>query len=330
MQNPIHICTNFPRFPATWNAATGEFGSAQVVQNFDELLMGLGKANLVIINGDADLTLKLCRHFWLHPSSRKPLVAADIVLRRPETLKQRMAAMVKKKLLSRVDHFINYFHGSAGYAKYYGIRTANSSFVHFKPNLRYRYEPGKFREGEYVLCFGRSQRDYDTFFAAMEKLPYPAAIPKPNYRDFEIHCSRFTRRMADLPKNVKVLDDDGTQDSMIRILEGAKVVALPILASSMNASGIGVYLNAMLLRKCVVISETPGAVDILTSQALFVRPEDPDALARMIQKAWQDDELRNTTAELGQKHALSLGGEPELRQRTLDAAIRWYSSRSLR
>ncbi len=330
MQPPIPICTNFPRFPATWTAATGETGTAEVVRTFPELLAGLPRAALVLINGDADLTLQLCRHFWLHPSQRKPLVSADIVLRRPETWKQRAAALVKKTLLTRVDHFINYFHGSEGYARYYGIRAGNSSFVHFKPNLRYRYEPSKFREGEYVLCFGRSQRDYDTFFAAMEKLPYPAAVPKPNYREFEIHCSRFTRRPEDLPKNVTLLDDDGSQDSMIRILEGAKVVALPILASSMNASGIGVYLNAMLLRKCVVISRTPGAADVLTSQALFVPPEDAGALAEGIRKAWTDVALRESTAEAGHRHALSLGGEPELRQRTLDAAIAWYASRGLR
>lgn len=327
MHKPIHICTNFPRFPSEWKASTGESGTAQVVKNAGEMIANLARADLVLVNGDVSMTLQVCRQYWLSPWKRKPLVAADLVLRRPETLQQRLAARAKKTLLSRVDHFLNYFHGSEGYANFYGIHSGNSSFVHFKPNLRYRYEPEAFPEGEYVLCFGRSQRDYDTFFDAMERLPYPAAIPRPNFQDFAIHCSRFTRKLTDLPKHVRLLDDDGSQESMIRILEGAKVVALPILESSMNASGIGVYLNAMLLRRCVVISATPGAADILTDQAVLVPPADSGALAGAIERVWTDNEFRLATAERGHRHALSLGGEPELRQRTLDAAIRWYASR---
>lgn len=324
---PIHICTNFPRFPATWSVATGESGTARVTASFEELAGALPSADLVLINGDVSLALKLCRHYLLHPGSRRPTVAADLVLRRPSSAAGYGAALVKRFLLGRVDHFIHYFKQLDGYERLYGIGPARSSFIHFKPNLRYRYDPAALVEGDYVLCFGRSQRDYDTFFAAMEQLPYPGAVPRPNLDDLRVHCSRFTRRLDQLPPNVRLLDDDGSQESMIRIIENARLVALPILASTMAASGIGVYLNSMLLGKCVIISSTPGASDILTDQALFVPPEDPAALAARIREAWEDGELRRKTAEAGRQHALSLGGEPELRQRTLERAVAWYRTR---
>jgi glycosyltransferase involved in cell wall biosynthesis len=320
----MHICTNFPRFPETWSVESGERGTARVVKGIRELLRELPSADLVLINGDVELALALAKHYFLHPGSKRPTVAADLVLRRPSGARGAAAAWVKKLLFGQIDHFIHYFRELHGYERFYGIGPARSSFVHFKPNLRYRYEPEKAVEGEYVLCFGRSQRDYDTFFEAMEKLPYPGAAPRPKPAELKEHCSRWTRPLDKLPANVRLLDDDGSQESMIGILENARLVALPILASTMAASGIGVYLNSMLLGKCVIISATPGAADILTDQALFVPPEDAEALATRIREAWENGELRKRTAEAGRQHALSLGGEPELRQRTLEEALAWY------
>jgi glycosyltransferase involved in cell wall biosynthesis len=77
----------------------------------------------------------------------------------------------------------------------------------------------------------------------------------------------------------------------------------------------------MLMEKCVVISEGPAASDVLKDEALMVPPEDPDALANMIRRVWEDDDLRCRTARAGRRYSESCGGEPELRQRVLDRAI---------
>jgi glycosyltransferase involved in cell wall biosynthesis len=329
MAGEIHICTNLPRFPEKWTLDSGECGTAQVLNSYEEFAANLQKADLLLVNGDPALVMKLARLFLLNPKLKKPLVALDLVFRRPETFRMKVAALVKRYLLNQVDHFIHYFRDTSGYARYYGITTERSSFVHFKPNLRYRYEPQRNGEGRYVLCFGRSQRDYDLFFEAMAQLPFPAAIPRPKFEELRTHCSKFTYRLADLPKNVSVLEDDGSQEAMIGMLEEAKLVALPILPASINASGIGVYLNSMLLGRCVIISQTTGAADVLTEEALLVAPNDVGALRDMIRRAWEDDELRRRTAEAGRRHALSLGGEPELRQRVLEQAMAWYRGRSM-
>jgi|SRR5271165_2619413 len=323
----LRILTNFERFPSEWSVSGGQTGTSEYTKNPDDFRAKAGEADLFLINCDVELVYGLARARLRNQAGRVPLVAVDLVLRRPLTLQSRLAAAGKKILLARVDHFINYFRESEGYSRFFGITPARSSWTHFKPNLRYRYEPPETKEGTYVLCFGRSLRDYDTFFRAMALLPYPAAIPTPDLVGLRANGSRFTYSLEQLPKNVALLEDDGSQAKQIEILEGARVVALPILASSLLA-GISVYLNAMLLKKCVIISEGPGVSDMLTpDQAIQVPPERPGALAEAIRRVWEDDGLRRKTAAAGHAHALSLGGEPELFQRILELTTNWYGRR---
>ena len=317
------ILTNFERFPETWQAVGGETGQAQVVRTLSEFIKGSSDADLLIINGDIPLVLKLSGFFLLFPFLRKPLIAVDLVLRRPERSKTgNVGRVVKKLLFGRVDHFIHYFKDLSSYERFFGIGPDRSSFVPFKPNIRYRHEVQPNSEGDYVLCFGRSLRDYDTFFDAMEKVALPGAVPQPDFAGLKRHDSRFTRSLSDLPKNVRLLEDDGSSDSLVKIIAGARIVVLPILKVSLLA-GIGTYLNAMYMRKCVIVSEGPGCSDVLSNQALFVPPEDPQALADVIQRVWEDDRLRESTAQAGYSYALELGGEPELRQRILENAMAW-------
>jgi glycosyltransferase involved in cell wall biosynthesis len=321
----MRILTNLERFPLNWQVSTGERGTACVASNFKEIIRMLPEASLILINCDVSLIYQLCSHFLKAAVRGKPIVAVDLVLRQPEGFSSHIATAGKKFMLSRVAHFINYFKVSEGYSKYYGITPERSSFVHFKPNIRYRYDPETHRDGDYILCFGKSRRDYDTFFRASAKIPYPCAILQPNLAELRRHGSRFTFPLENLPSNVKILPDDGTEQSMIRAIDDAKVVALPIVKQNMLA-GISVYLNAMYLHKCVIITEGAGASDVLTDEALFVPPEDVDELARAMCLSWEDDLLRSATAEKAYRHAVSLGGEPELHGRILEATIRWLRS----
>lgn len=321
------IVTNFDRFPSRWTSATGDSGTAQTAKTFGDFVKASRTADLLMINCDVALALRLCALFLVCPWLRKPMVAVDLVLRRPKTFRAKASGLLKKFLLRRVDLFVHYFHDITGYERYYGIGADRSVFVPFKPNIRYRVDVTPDSEGRYILCLGRSMRDYDTFFKAVEKLPWPAAVPSPDFDQLAIHESRFSFALDQLPRNVEILADDGSLDSMVRILESARLVVLPILKASLCASGVSTYLNAMLMRKCVVLSEGPGASDVLTDQALICSSEDTDALATLIRMAWEDDVLRDHTAEAGYRYALSLGGEPELRQRVIDVSCRYFSGR---
>ena len=317
------ILTNFMRFPENWTASSGLSGQALMFQKAGDFLRHSRQADLVIVNCDVDLILKLCVLYLLFPWLRRPILGHDIVLRRPMTVRTRFVTVFKRALLRRVDHFSLHFTNLEGYQRYWGIGPDRASYLPSKPNIRYRYEYKVGPEGEYVLCFGRSERDYDTFFRAMEQMPdLPGAIPPPDFEQFQKHATRFSRSLDALPKNVRVLEDDGSVESLIHIVEKARLVILPIVSSRIAPSGIGTYLNAMLMGKCVITSHGVATTDVLThGEALLVDPEDPGALAAMIRRAWNDDALRLQTAETGRRYSESCGGEPELRQRVLDRAL---------
>jgi glycosyltransferase involved in cell wall biosynthesis len=318
------ILTNADALPATWTAANGAQGRTVIAGTFFEALRNLRRCDLVLINSDPRLLLKLSALFTAMPWVRRPLLACVTVLRKPETLAARLLLAPKRFLLSGVDHFLHHFTDLSGYEKYFAIGAGRSSFVPFKPNLRYRCSAGPSPDGEYVLCMGHSLRDYDTFFDAVERLPYPAAIPEPDPVALRRHGSRFTRAIDQLPPQVRRLPHNPANSaSQVEILSGARLVVVPLLRSCLVQAGTP--YNAMLLGKCVIVTEGPATHGLFTDEVLTVPPEDPRALAEVIDRAWKDNQLREKTAAAGYRLALAMGGEPELAQRMIDAAAAWYA-----
>jgi len=321
------IVHNFRAFPEQWQTAAGRQGtSIHAGQRADAFLEHRRNPEAVfVVNGSVALVMELAARMF--GGARRPLVAVDLVLREPEDLAARLELPVKKALLSRVDRFIHYFRDLRGLTRVYGIRPEHSSYVPFKVNLADRHALAPDPEGEYVLCFGRSMRDFDTFLTAMEMLPdIPGALTRPDPQAFAAHHARFTRPIAEIPANVRILDDDRTEESEICILRNARLVVLPILAKSLVASGISTCLNAMFFGKCVIGSEGPGMSDIFTSEILTFPPENAPRLAEMIRRAWDDSGLRRATAAAGRGFALQAGAEPELYQRIIDEVALRFSS----
>src|SRR6516165_1742587 len=209
------IVTNFERFPETWQAANGMRGNSIPASRPGEFWSKRDSGTVWLVNCDTPLTLQLAARKLVFARAI-PLIAADLVLRIPAG-SACLSAPLKRFLLSRVDHFIHYFRDLSGFERYFGIGADRSSFVPFKVNLADHYRVDPTPEGEYVLCLGRSMRDFDTFLDAVERLPYPAAITTPAPDLFARHGARFTRRLDALPKNVRVLDDDGSDAAMMRI-----------------------------------------------------------------------------------------------------------------
>lgn len=280
---------------------------------------------ILLANCDPRLTFSLAGSLWFQRSPA--LISVDLVLRRPSTLPSRAALPLRRALMRRVDHHIHFFRDVSGLAEVWGIGPEKSSFVPFKPNLPPQPDMTSSVQGDYILCFGRSLRDFDTFFDAVEGLPYPAAIAEPNLEHLKAHGARFTRPIDRLPGNVQLLPDDNTMEAQVRMLRSARIVVLPVLKSSIVASGISTCLNAMLFGRCVIGSQGPGMSDIFTDEVLTCPPEDPEALAGIIRRAWEDGELRNRTAESGYRYARALGGEPELYQRIIDNVGEWCTIR---
>lgn len=324
------IVHNFRAFPEKWQSATGQQGTS-IYAGANAAAYLEHRRNpeaFFVVNGNVAVVMELAARMFA--GVQRPLIAVDLVLREPEDFASRVALPVKKALLGRVDRFIHYFRDLRGLTRVYGIGPEHSSYVPFKVNLADRHALAPEPEGEYVLCFGRSMRDFDTFLTAMEALPdIPAAITRPDPRVFAAHHARFTRPISAIPKNVCVLEDDRTEESEIRILRNAKLVVLPILARSLVASGISTCLNALFLEKCVIGSAGPGMSDIFTSEILIFPPEDAKRMAETIRRAWDDSALRRATAAAGRQYALQAGGEPELYQRIIDEITRWEQNHPL-
>lgn len=313
------IVTNAPRFPAVFTNSRGVQGRSAQAHTVAEFLKYAGEPGVVFaVNCDPALVFGLSAALFFRSKPR--LVAVDIVLRRPNSLKSRVLLLVRKQLLRRVDQFIHLFRDVRGLTEVWGVPAERSTFVPFKPNLPVPTDGlENHRAGRYILCFGRSLRDYDTFFDAVAKLPYPAAIPHPNPAHLRAHGARFTREIPELPPNVELIPDDQSDEAQRRILQDARLVVLPVLKTSMVASGISTCLNAMVYGRCVIGSEGPGMSDIFEEEVLTCPPENAAALAGVIRRAWEDDALRNRTAAAGERYARALGGEREFYQRVIDA-----------
>ena len=329
------IITNFRDFPQEWTSDAGISGKSKRADTAGDFLKSSNLPDaLFVVNCNPRLTLQLAAaKIRSLGRNQVPLVSVDLVLRSPATVPQKALLKVKKQLFKQIDLYIHYFRDWDRYAKTFGIPLERNAFVPFKVNLK--VNPGNHQaksaiksDGEYILCFGRSMRDYDTFFSAMEQLSYPGAIATPDIEQLRSHHARFTRPLDGLPVNTRVIEDNASEQSQIDILSGAKIVVLPILKASLVASGISTCLNAMYLGKCVIGSQGPGMSDIFAREIIAVPPEDPAALAAAIRRVWEDDSLRIQTAEAGHRYALEAGGEAALYQRIIDKTVLWYREKN--
>ena len=291
-------------------------------ETWQEFQRQFAAVDLIVIECRNTLIFKTAGYFLLFPWRRKPLVAVDLVLRKPLRIRHRMSALIKRILLGRVDHFIHFFRDISGYTKYFGISRARSSYVPFKANIQDSPTSTSHVPEEYVLSVGVSLRDYDTFIRAVAELPYPAAIPEYSFDNFEGRDASFRWTRENLPLNLRLLPDSGNPQDLVEGLRGARLVVIPTRPDSLCASGLSSYLSAMYLGKCVISTSGPGASDLLTDQALLVPPHDVAALRETIRRAWEDEALRKRTAESGRRYAVSLGGERELFQRVYQQCFR--------
>jgi glycosyltransferase involved in cell wall biosynthesis len=280
------------------------------------------RADLVILNTEERILMLYCAWQCLWPWSRAKLVSVDLILRTPRSRRARLKAVIEKMLLKRVHRFILYFKELGGYERFYGIAADRALYVPFKVNAweKIRAWPADPRGGNYVLCAGRTLRDVRSFVAALERAGCPGVLLQ---QQPEILAAHGTEAWSgELPPNLKlIIDDGGGEEAFIEYLAQARVVVIPRFRHDIAASGIGTYLAAMALKRCVIISQGPGADDVLTDQAIIVPPEDVDRLAEQITRVWGDDALRAELASRGQQYACSLQGEERLHADLLRASV---------
>jgi hypothetical protein len=102
----VRILTNFTNSPEFIELPAG--GQAQILraETWHEFRALCSSVELIVLDCQDFLIYKLAAYFLIFPRKRIPIIAVDLVLRKPQGFRHRITAVVKRALLSRVDHFI--------------------------------------------------------------------------------------------------------------------------------------------------------------------------------------------------------------------------------
>jgi glycosyltransferase involved in cell wall biosynthesis len=288
------------------------------------------QSDLVILNIDQERLMLASLLRLIVPSARFRLVSVDLILRTPRTVIGCLKAFFKRICLSRVDCFILYFKNVQGYRRYYDIGPDRAVYVPFKVNgwELITARPRGTADGDYVLCAGRTLRDIETFVEAMKRAGCPGVLLQQRRELLDAHGTAAWS--GELPPNLKlVVDDSDRLEDFIDFIAKARLVVIPRFKYDIAPTGISTYLVAMALNKCVIISEGPGAGDVLEDQAIIVPPEHPEKLAEEIKNLWNDEDRRARVAARGYEYAMSLGGHERLLSDILRTSIELVCAENL-
>ena len=251
--------------------------------------------------------------FSVLPATRCRLTTLDLFVGEP----QESALRFIRWSMRRVDRLLVYFRDTQHFGRLLGVPAAKFRYVPFKINAIQRIREMTPSEEGYIFCGGRSRRDFRTLFEAVTDLPYPVKVVTCAESEMVRHGSSMNGLST--PSNVEIIRRDTDEAFFLDCMARATLVVLPTLKDNLTQAGIGVYLQAMALRKCVVISSGLGVGDVLTDQAVLVPPGDVAELRSAIVRLWTDDSLRAAYADRAYRYAMPLGGEDELYRSILAA-----------
>jgi glycosyltransferase involved in cell wall biosynthesis len=269
----------------------------------------------VLLNGEPRTAFALLALKAVFPFHRTRVVLLDIMLSAPRSFRARVKARLVGSLLARTHRIMVYYRNTKGIQAHFGIPAERFEYIPFKVNQDAFIARTPPTDGGYVFCGGKTRRDFATLFEAVDGLDIPVKVVTAENADMAQHASFADERSA--PRNVEIVRSKGDPNEFIQQMAGARLVVLPITPEICGA-GISVYLQAMAMKKCVIMSAGPGAEDVLTEgQAIIVPPCDPAALRGAIEKAFDDPDYRESVAQVGYEWAKKAGGEKQLYENVL-------------
>jgi glycosyltransferase involved in cell wall biosynthesis len=273
------------------------------------------RSDYVLLNSEINDGMRLALLQSFVPFHRAKIVLLDVMLSTPTGYQGRAKAWLAGRLLRRSHRIMLYYRNTAGLQRYYGVPAEKFLYIPFKINQPEMIKGMTPVDGGYVFCGGKTRRDFATLFEAVQGLDVPVKVVTTANKDIARHGSFVDEQAA--PPNVEVVRLDGSPEPFLSSLAAARVVVLPI-TPEISGAGMSVYIQAMALRKCVILSAGPGAEDVLTSgQAIIVPPSDPAALRQAIERAFTDPSYRAQFEDTGYEWAMGLGGEKRLYETVL-------------
>lgn len=182
-----------------------------------------------------------------------------------------------KMALLGVDKVICYSSKEADYYnRLFGSKNEKFQFVPFGVNVERLKEMNSKSAGEkkYLFSAGSSNRDYQTFFEAVEDLQATAVV----------FAKKFNVAGLQIPDNVEV-EYDVYGDRYYEKLLGANLVVIPLDDPELS-SGQMVLLESMALGKTVVVTDVWGVNDYVEDgkDAILVKHGDSHSMQERIKE----------------------------------------------
>lgn len=145
----------------------------------------------------------------------------------------------------------------------------------------------------FILSMGSANRDYRTFFDAVEKL---------GIRTIIVAGQHSIRGLA-IPSNVE-LQSALTPLQCHRLAQQARVNVVP-LVDHVTAAGQVTIVEAMRMYRPVIATRCPGSEDYIDHRktGILVQPYAVDELANEINQLWHDKPLRDSLAAEAGRYA---------------------------
>lgn len=296
------------------------FASAGLADIFF-IINNRAKVRALLIANPSTVELAVIYFLKLLGLARYSIFTFDLILKWPKSKVEKIIARFKGIFIAKVDYILAIHRDTSGYENRYGIKKSKFIYVPFKANnfgYKERYEIG---DKKYVVALGASQRDYATFISAVDGLPINAIIvcSDENAKNHNANVGN----QNDYPKNVRRITQGVSQDEWCQYIADSSFVVVPISRVAIQPAGISVYLEAMALKKAVIVTEGASVNGILEhgKNALIVAPEDPVSLRSSIELLLANEKLKQEVADAGYLYALSLKNDPRLRSDILQEIL---------
>lgn len=257
-----------------------------------------------------------------------PVFLFDLILKSPKTRTERIIAKIKGALVRLMDFIFVIHKDTSGYEQFYNLKKSQFIYVPFKANNFDFKDQISITGGDYVVALGASQRDYRTLIDSAQWVDDKIVIVCSD-ENAQKHNANVGND-ANYPSNVVRIRETIDSETWYKYLAGSKFVVIPILETAIQPAGVSVYLEAMILKKAVVISEGASTKYILENEkhALLVPANDPQKLADAIFRMSQDSNLRDRIAQTGYDYALALGNDAKLRENILNQILSKISTQA--
>lgn len=197
---------------------------------------------------------------------------------RPGGMQRRLA----RRAFRNVDRFVVHASGEIPVvADWFDIPPERIRFAHLQ-QTPLEIVCGEEEREPFIAAMGSANRDYPTFFDAIEGTGIPVRL---------LAAPRLLDGLR-VPENVTVLPPT-TMDGSRRLAQAARISVVP-LNDTATASGQVTVVEAMRMNRPVVATRTVGTRDYIEDRetGMLADPKDSAGLRRAIVELWEDRALR--------------------------------------